>query len=164
MTASAIPSDAVPVLPTPSGHFLRVNRLNPQPEPPQPMNSFQDHVDSLIAWKRELLQGVFQANELDSLIQHFFLGTPLLLCSDGGAKHHAGSVGWVIATANKFHWGCSGTATGWFANSFRSEGIGQLALLESIETFVDYCQLHDIPLPQLPPDAPWIASQPTTKD
>jgi hypothetical protein len=39
----------------------------------------------------------------------------------------------VIATSKKFLWECSGIASGWFANSFRSEGIGQLALLVFLE-------------------------------
>ena len=51
---------------------------------------------------------------------------------------------------------CSGPATGWFANSFRSEGIGQLALLVFLESFLACCQLLDLPIPILPDDTPWI--------
>jgi hypothetical protein len=53
-------------------------------------------------------------------------------------------------------WQCIGTANGWYANSFRSESVGQLALLVFLETFVDYYQLHDIVTPSLPDSAPWI--------
>jgi hypothetical protein len=88
--ANDIPSDAVPVQPTLSGHHLRVNRLNTptimEPEQPPRISSFQDHIDSLAEWKRDLLQGAFQADQLNSLAQHLLSGTPLLLwCSDGGA-------------------------------------------------------------------------------
>jgi hypothetical protein len=50
------------------------------------------------------------------------------------------------------HW-----STGWFANSFRSKGIGQLALLAFLEAFATCFQMHDLPLHQhFPPSDPWI--------
>jgi hypothetical protein len=71
-------------------------------------------------------------------------------------KRNRGSFGWVIATSTTMFWQCIGTANGWYANSFRSESVGQLALLVFLETFVDYYQLHDIVTPSLPDSAPWI--------
>jgi hypothetical protein len=68
----------------------------------------------------------------------------------------SGSFGWVIATATTYLWECSGSVTGWFANSFRSNGIGQLALLVFLETFFEYCQLHDLPIPPQAPLDPWL--------
>jgi hypothetical protein len=120
------------------------------------ITSFKEHIDSLPPWKQDLLEGIFRANAVDRLSQHLLQGTPLLLCSDGGAKKHSGSFGWVIATANTCPWECSGSATGWFANSFRSKGIGQLALLVFLETFFECYQLHDIPVPLPTPSDPWI--------
>jgi hypothetical protein len=73
-----------------------------------------------------------------------------------GAKQHTGSFGWAVATATKILWECSGRATGWFANSFRSEGIGQLALLAFLEAFANYFQLLDLPLNHCSSSDPWI--------
>jgi hypothetical protein len=81
------------------------------------------------------------------------------MCSDGGAKGNTGSYGWVIATADKPLWECVGTATGWFANSFRSEGIGQLAYLVFLETFVEYYELKDIPPPKHNPDGTLVQNR-----
>jgi hypothetical protein len=78
------------------------------------------------------------------------------MCSDGGAKANTGSFGWVIATSGQALWESIGTATGWYANSFRSEGIGQLALLVFLETYMTYYQLHIIPPPRSFPSEPWI--------
>ena len=67
-----------------------------------------------------------------------------------------GSYPWTIATETLFLWECSGTATGWFANSFRSEGIGQLALIVFLEAFLAYYQLLNINPPVQNNDVPWI--------
>jgi hypothetical protein len=61
----------------------------------------------------------------------------------------------VIATAAKHLWECSGSTTGWFADSFRSKGIGQLTLLVFLEAFFECRQLHDIPVPPPLPLDPW---------
>jgi hypothetical protein len=64
----------------------------------------------------------------------------------------------VIATDTTLLWECIGTATGWYANSFRSESVGQLALLVFLEAFFGYYQLHDIVIviPTFPDSAPWL--------
>ena len=98
----------------------------------------------------------YDSDHTQSLTQHLVRGTPILLCSDGGATRHAGSYRWVIATALHFLWEGSGIANGWFANSFRLEGIGQLALLVFIEAFLAYYQLLDLHPPVQTNDAPWI--------
>jgi hypothetical protein len=73
----------------------------------------------------------------DSLGQTLLQGRQLFLCSDGRAKDHNGSFGWVIVTSTQMLWECSGIATGWFANSFRSEGgVGQLSLLVFFEAYI----------------------------
>jgi hypothetical protein len=139
ISASDLPADAMPAQPTTGGSFLRVNRPHtpsiPSPLPVPTTNSFPDHIAALPPWQNDLLQGTSQANKLYRLCQHLRAGTRLLLCSDRGAKQHMGSFRWAIATATAttILWECSGRATGWFANSFRSEGIGQLALLAFLE-------------------------------
>ena len=76
---------------------------------------------------------------------------------DGGAKDNDGSFGWVIATATNLLWECCGIATGWFANSFRSEGVGQLSLLVFTEAYVTYHGLMDLATPIFPPQStPWL--------
>jgi hypothetical protein len=57
----------------------------------------------------------------------------------------------------KFVWECYGKAPGWFTNSLRSEGIGQLALLTFLEAYLDYHQLHGLPIPTFREDSlPWL--------
>jgi hypothetical protein len=54
-------------------------------------------------------------------------------------------------------WECHGIAPGWFTNSFRSEGIGQLAILVFFEAYLDFYQLHNTQIPIFPADTdPWI--------
>ena len=88
-------------------------------------------------------------------------GTHLCFCSDGGALKHTGSFGWVIATDSEVLWECSGSARGWHANSFRSEGIGQLSLFVFLQAFLDFHHLliHTPPAPldsALPRRRPWL--------
>jgi hypothetical protein len=121
-----------------------------------PPRCSQEYMESLPIWKAELLSGTFSTDQLDTLREHLLQAHPLLMCSDGGAKGNTGSFGWVIATSRQALWEIIGTATGWYANSFRSEGIGQLALLVSLETHMTYYQLHNIPPPWSFPSEPWI--------
>jgi hypothetical protein len=158
--AAELPKEAIPVQPTTDGESSCINRLNtpvirssPSDIPP---NSFQDYIDALDTKKRELLQGISQTTNFDTLSQHLRQGDQLWMCSDGGAKRNTGSFGWVIATSTTILWECISTATGWYANSFRSESVGQLALLVVLETFLDYYQLHDIAIPTFPNSAPWL--------
>jgi hypothetical protein len=157
-----LPADAVPVLTTNDGQSLRHNRLNTPfllGTPPQapPALSFLDHLTTLPEWQQEILVGVFQTSSHDPLGQHLLNGDRLFLCSDGGAKDHAGSFGWVLATSTTILWECIGIASGWFANSFRSEGVGQLSLLVFLEAYITFHGLQDIPTPTFPPKSkPWL--------
>jgi hypothetical protein len=140
----------------------RINRTNTParsgaPTPPKPAKIFQEYIDTLPLWKWELLVGISCPDNIDKLAQHLVTGDKLFICSDGGAKKHSGSFGWVIASATDSLWECSGIATGWHANSFRSEGIGQLAALVFLEAFTSYYQLHDLSIPpSTTAVAPWI--------
>jgi hypothetical protein len=111
---------------------------------------------TLDKWKRELLQGIFTTSDFDTLSQHLLQGDQLWMFSDGGAKRNAGSFGWVIATTTMMIWECIGTTTGWYANSFRSESVGQLTLLVFLEAFFDYYQLHNIFIPTFGDSTPWL--------
>jgi hypothetical protein len=158
--AAELPKEAIPVQPTTDGGSSCVNRLTTpvirSSHPAILPTSFQDYIDALDMWKRELLQGISQTTDFDTLSRHLRQGDQLWLCSDGGAKRNTGSFGWVIATSTIMLWECIGMATGWYANSFRSESVGQLALLVFLETFLDYYQLHDIAIPAFPESAPWL--------
>jgi hypothetical protein len=95
-------------------------------------------------WQTDLLKGVFQSLSTDTLSQNLLNGDHILFCSDGGAKDNQGS------------FGCSGITTGWFTNSFRSEGIGQLTLLVFLDAYITYYQLEDLSAPLEPKDSiPW---------
>jgi hypothetical protein len=160
--AADLPDDAVPAQPAYDGTGYRLNRFStpdilgsPTPDPPAP--SFLDYLHTLPEWKQEILVGVFQTLDHDPLGQHLLHGDRLFFCSDGGAKDHAGSFGWVIATATTILWECCGIAAGWFANSFRSEGVGQLSLLVFIDAYITYHGLQDVPTPLIPPKStPWL--------
>jgi hypothetical protein len=160
-TTTTLPNDAVPAQPTTNGSFARVNLpltpsiLAPLPAPP-PRGSFTEYLEARPRWQWELLIRAFPTNGTDKLGQHLLNGDRLLLCSDGGAKNNSGSFGWVIETSKTFLWECSGIASGWFANSFRSEGVGQLALLVFLEAYTTYHQLQNLPRPQYHATAdPW---------
>jgi hypothetical protein len=75
------------------------------------------------------------------------------MCSNSGATANTGSFGWVIPTPNQLIWECIGISTGWNANSFRSEGVGQLALVMFLELYAEYHNLNDIPISLT---EPWI--------
>jgi hypothetical protein len=160
--AHNLPMDVVPAEPTTGdGHCIRTNRfstptlLSPEATAP-PACDFLAHLATLPKWQKELLAGVFQSSHHDPLGQHLLSGDKLFMCSDGGAKDHAGSFGWVIATATTVLWECVGTATGWFANSFRSEGVGQLSMMVFTEVYVAYHGLDELPTPTFPPEStPW---------
>jgi hypothetical protein len=148
----AIPADAVPVLTTTDGELLRVNKqdtpvLQGPMSAPATIRSFDDYIQALPRWKWELLCGAFPTKDYDGLALHLVQATPLWMCSDGGAKGNTGSFGWVIATSTTILWECLGIAIGWFAYSFRSEGVGQLSLLVFLEAYIQYHQLHDLQLP-----------------
>jgi hypothetical protein len=141
-----IPADAVPAQPTNDGRYLRLNRLHTPdilatPPLAPPAQSFQDHLDTLPEWQQNLFAGLYLTTGHDSLGQHLLNGDRLFFCSDGGAKDNAGSFGWVIATATTLIWECSGIAAGWYANSFRSEDVGQLSLLVFLEVYIAYYRL-----------------------
>jgi hypothetical protein len=146
------------VRPTTDGAILHVNRPHTPvrlgyPPASLPAQSFTEFIEQLPQWKWELLEGAFHSDELDELGQQLLQqGGRLLLCSDGdgGAKANIGSFGWVIATPQKLLWECIGVASGWFANSFRSEGIGQLSLLISLETYMEF-QIRHPTIPTFPP-------------
>jgi hypothetical protein len=138
-----IPVDTVPVMPTEHGSFLCILRSRP----PHRMGTAptRDRAATSSAytqqqplWKRELITGAFPTAEFDTLGQHLVSGTRLLLCTDGGAKGNRGAYGWVISTDKKLLWECSAVpAPGWFTNSFRSEGVGQLTILVFIEAYLE---------------------------
>jgi hypothetical protein len=161
--ATELPPDAVPVTTNVNGTFLRVIRSNTParlgaPVEPRPASTFQAYVNLLPSWQQELLQGISCSSPRDLLGQHLLSSTRLLFCTDGGAKQNKGSFGWIISTNNEFLWECHGIAApGWFTNSFRSEGIGQLATLVFFEAYLDFHQLHDTQIPIFPADTdPWI--------
>jgi hypothetical protein len=106
-------------------------------------------------WKGELLQGTVITGPTDQFSQHILQANPLYMCSDGGTKGHTGSFSLVVATADQTLWECTGTASGWHANSFRSEAIGQLALLVFHKTCVTFHQLQEVPVPKPTATEPW---------
>jgi hypothetical protein len=141
LSATEIPMDAVPAQPTTDGSTLRLHRpstpsLLGEPLIALPACSFQEYLGSLPEWQQELLAGVSGPSGPNSLGQVLLQGLHLFLCSDGGAKDHAGSFGWVIATSTQILWECSGIASGWYANLFRLEGIVQLSLLVFFEAYL----------------------------
>jgi hypothetical protein len=78
------------------------------------------------------------------------------LCSTkGGALKHIRSIGWVVATADETLWDCTGSAFGWNANLFRSEGLSHRSLFVFYRPFslftialssIALCQIWTAPL------------------
>jgi hypothetical protein len=157
--ATQLSDDAVPAKPHSDGTFARINppntpRLLGNLSQQHPTPTFQAYyLAGRPNWQKDLLKGVFQPLSTDTLSQHLLNSDHLLFCSDGGAKDNKGSFGWVIVTSSQLLWECSGIATGWFANSFRSEGIGQLALLVFLDAYITYYQLEDLSAPLEPKDS-----------
>jgi hypothetical protein len=156
----SIPSDEVPVEISRTGPHLRINHTNTpvkqQIIPVPPITTFREYMRSQEPWTAELLQGAVITGASDQLSHHILQASQLFLCSDGGAKAHTGSFGWVIAMQTQILWECHGTASGWHANSIRSEAIGQLALMIFLETYVTFYHLQDIPGMNPQTTEPWI--------
>jgi hypothetical protein len=139
----------------------RSPRALPPPLPPAPASSFQDYCSSLPLWEQQLIQHARQHESTVSLSACLSKGIPLCLCTDGGALKHIGSIGWVIATADEILWDCTGSAFGWNANSFRSEGLSHLSLFVFLQAFLSF---HSLVIHRPPPDTdtalprrrPWI--------
>jgi hypothetical protein len=63
----------------------------------------------------------------------------------------------VIASTASILWECHGIASGWLANSFRSEGVGQLSMLLFFEAYLDYHDLQTLTPPEFDSEAfPWL--------
>jgi hypothetical protein len=122
------------------------------------IRSFRDHLENQPERKLELLYGSFTTGTIDTHYENTSSKNTLSVCcvQTEEQREHTGSYGWVIATDDKPLWECVGTATGWFTNSFKSEGIGQLALLVFLEAFVEYYELKDIPPPSTDRTEPWF--------
>jgi hypothetical protein len=128
---------------------------------PVSSNSFEDYCFRRPAWERQLIAHAQQLDSAGPLEDCLSQGAPLCLCTDGGASKHVGSNSWVIATEAEILWDCTGSALGWHANSFRSEGLSHLSLLVFLQSFIVF---HNIPLHQpapcsdhaLPRRRPWI--------
>lgn len=151
LNSSDIPVDAVPFQPATDGTYLHLHWPSTPPLLGNPSTapwalSFHDYRCNLPDWQQELLAGVYNPPVHDSLGQTLLQGCHLFLCSNGGAKDNTRPFGWVIATSTQMLWECSGIATGWFANSFCSEGIGQLSLLFFLEAYIIYHGLKDLHL------------------
>jgi hypothetical protein len=135
-----LPDLAYPVALIPQGTLTKVEKSRsppvlPPPTPPTAPQTFEAYCRRLPLWEQQLLSHV---RPLEASISSECLvqGIPLYLCSDGGALKHVGSIGWVIATETELLWDCTGSAFGWHANSFRSEGLSHLSLLAFLHRFI----------------------------
>jgi hypothetical protein len=161
-----LPNCAIPVETTPQGAFVKISKIRthrnlPTHIPPPPPDSFKDYCLQRPPWEQQLIAHSRQLPSTISLSDCLTQGVPLYFCTDGGALHHVGSIGWVIATEDETLWDCTGSALGWNANSFRSEGLSHLSLLVFIQSFLDFHELI-IHKPIAPTDTarprrrPWI--------
>ena len=143
------PASSIPVLLIPQGPLVKVEKSRtpglqpPSPSPPVP-TTFDEYCDQLPPWAYHLIcfRRQLDTDTSQSLHQCLADGVPLFLCSDGGALKHVGSIGWVIATDTELLWDCCGTAYGWHANSFRSEGLSHLSMLVFLQAFINFYQIQ----------------------
>jgi hypothetical protein len=153
----ALPELSVPVELIPQGELIKVEKSRtpgavPPAPAPLPPTSFTDYCEGLPPWEQQLIAHIRPHASTIALQACLSRGVPLYLCSDGGALKHVGSIGWVIATEDEVLWDCTGFAFGWFANSFRSEGLSHLSMFVFLQRFILYYKV-DVCCPAPPADA-----------
>jgi hypothetical protein len=144
--APDLPDLPYPVVLIPQGTLTKVEKSRsppvlPLPTTPTAPHTFEAYCRRLPLWEQQLRSYIHPLDASISLSECLAQGIPLYLCSDGGALKHVGSIGWAIATETELLWDCTGSAYGWHANSFRSEGLSHLSLLTFLNRFILYHQI-----------------------
>ena len=97
--SNTIPKNVAPAKLTNLRNNYRLNQNSTSPclgsQPPESqVTSFLEYLRQLSDWQQELLAGVFQTLNYDTLGQHLLQGDHLSLCSaDSGTKDNDGSFG-----------------------------------------------------------------------
>lgn len=151
-----LPAQPIPVELVPQGPLVKVKKsrtpqARPSPAPVLPPTTFKEYCLSLPPAEQQLILHIHQyATDLSLLNCLNTQGISLCFCTNGGTLKHVGSIGWVIATNKDVLWDCSGSAFGWYANSFRSKGLSHLSLFVVLGAFVTvYCPSVCQPAPDL---------------
>jgi hypothetical protein len=118
----------------------RTPRALPTPTPIPNPQTFAEFCSALPPAELQLILHSHRCGSDSSLLECLTQGIPLCFCTDGGALKHVGSLGWVIATDQQILWECTGSAFGWHANSFRSEGLSHLSLFVFLKAFIAFYQ------------------------
>jgi hypothetical protein len=147
--ATAPLDSSIPVILIPQGPLVKVEKFRTpglQLSPPtlSAPTTFDEYCDQLPLWASHLIsfRRRLETDTFQTLCNCLVDGVPLFLCSDGGALKHVGSIGWVIAAETELLWDCCGTAFGWHANSFRSEGLSHLSMLVFLQAFIRFYQIQ----------------------
>ena len=128
------PDTTIPIDCTPSHNSndnLMVQKSDiprPTPQHKNKTQQFNDYINTLDCWERQLLQTIQFHLSPEDIIS--MLTQMIIIGSDGSVRDGRGSFGWIIANpqAHVLATG-SGTAFGFEVTSFRSEAYGILAPL-----------------------------------
>ena len=135
---NTLPAHTHPIEPTViTNTTLRISKQQIDKHYPSPpvheigFTSFNDYVNSLPTWKRELIQHFNLVYPTINTITH--LQENFLIATDGSEQNAKGSFGWVLSTeSGSIFASGQGTAFGAEISSFRCEAYGILAALQFI--------------------------------
>ena len=139
-----IPQDALPVEPLYVKNFIQLRKIWQQSTPPPPTIpiTWIQHIQSLPAWEKELIENNIEV-DVQKLLHLINKNEPIMLCSDGGAILDIGSYGSAISDGNVILVGIMGKVPGFRPNSFRSEAYGMLSHLLFL---LNLSRFHSLPL------------------
>jgi hypothetical protein len=117
---------------------------------PIPILTFQQYIDNLPLWEKDLLQRHRECTEhtkLPSLSILLFQDNTLDISSDGGAiPPYRGSYGWTISVEELILWEGQGYARGYPMDSDRSEPYGRLSAMLFLYHYAKFMGCHQSPV------------------
>jgi hypothetical protein len=116
---------------------------------PTPILTFQQYVDNLPIWEKDLLRRHRECTEntkLPPLSILLFQDNTLDISSDGGAiPPYQGSYGWTISVEELILWEGQGYARGYPMDSDRSEPYGRLSAMLFLFHYAKFIGCHQSP-------------------
>ena len=139
------PQGAVPVMTRGTGRVIQITIPQVDPElldmdkMPNISSTFEEFVNELPEWERDLLQNVYEFKGAPPLFECMMQDETLILVSDGGAKGKLGSFGWSLGNLQGDKYVEShGIARGAPMASFRAEAYARLAFLRYIIRYTEF--------------------------
>jgi hypothetical protein len=112
--------------------------------PPRPPESFDEYLESLAYWEKELFRSFHSEAFPEDIIA--YLSDPSISASDGSVwKPFIGAFGWILRLPSGKSVTCSGPAFGHRITSYRAEAYGILSYLRFLYRFQQYWQVPVFP-------------------